>query len=175
MILELLTLITQIAEPPARLELARVEWTEFHLDRVALRLHLRAFTKIGTTLHDVRFDQMSIGGVPFEVAPLPGPIAFPAGEWVDLPPLSVTAYHSDVLSLAALQRMIAKGSVAVKGTARCEVELPLLARILLLSSRLSVVYPIDQELALPAWLGHRDETRFLTTEEWLPKNLAQIR
>jgi hypothetical protein len=175
MIFELLTLITGIAEPPARLELARIEWASLHLDRVAVRLHLRAFTKIGTTLHDVRFDQMSIGGVPFSVAPLAGPIAVPAGEWVDLPPLSVTVYYRDVQAIAALRRMIEKGSVTVKGTARCEVQLPLLARIVLLSSRMSLVYPIDQEIKLPAWLGHRDETRFRTTEEWFPKNLAQIR
>ncbi len=149
MILALLSLFATAAEPQTRIEIARAEWAGFQTDRIALRLQLRAFTKERTVLSGVRFERMSIGGVPFYLAPPPGPILLPAGEWVELPALPLTILLRDVHAMAAMRRMVESGVVTVKGTARFDIELPLLARILLLSWTASVAYPIDRQTAFP--------------------------
>ncbi len=150
MILALLTLFTTAAEPQASIAIARVEWAGFQTHRIALRLRRRAFTKDRAVLNGVRFERMSIGGVPFYLAPPTSPIVVPAGEWVALPPLPLTIESSDVYAVAAMRRVVESGVVAVKGKARFEIELSQLARILLLSWTASVAYPIDRESALAA-------------------------
>jgi hypothetical protein len=135
-----------LAETGVPIAVDRVEWRSIELDRVQLAVHLRAFAKDAVTLHGVRMERMSIGGIPFYAAPAVAPVVLKANEWTQLEPVPVTIYLRDLDVLAALRALIDKQTAAIRGDVRFSIELPLLARIFLFTDRAAVAVPVRAEV-----------------------------
>lgn len=128
------------AEPTFRVSIDRIEWVRLDPDRLQLAVYPRVDTNEEAALRRVRFERMSIGGMPFHLASAANRIVLPAEN---LPPTPVTIYLRDFAALTAIRQMVDAGEVSLRGEARFDLELPLLGRILLFSSTASVAAPIS--------------------------------
>jgi hypothetical protein len=139
----LLFLICALAAPARQVVVDRVEWIGLEKDRVRLALHLHVDAKEPVAIRNLRFERMTIAGMPFYLAPTPGRIEIPAAA---LDPIPVTIYLRDIAAVSALRQMVESGSVSIRGSARFEAELPFLLRLVLFSSTALVAAPLASDV-----------------------------
>lgn len=139
----LLFFLCALAAPARQVVVDRVEWVGLEHDRVRLALHLHVDAKEPVAIRNLRFERMTIAGMPFYLAPTPGRIEIPAPA---LDPIPVTIYLRDISAVSALRQMVESGSVSIRGAARFEAELPFLLRVVLFSSTALVAAPLASDV-----------------------------
>jgi len=136
----LVALLTASAAVAAhRVDIDRLEWVGLEKDRVRLAVHVRIDTPERAAIRNLRFQRMSIAGMPFYLSPPAGRIEIEPGRVEALP---VTVFLRDLATLKALREAVDANAAAIAGEARFDVELPLLARIVLFSATAPVAAPI---------------------------------
>ncbi len=125
-------LLAAVVARAGELTFDRLEWTGIEGTRVRFAVQLRME---GPVPRGVVFERMTVGGVPFQLE----------GEW---PSFAGRMDLRDLAEVDALREALARGRVVVRGEARCQVDAPMLARLLWGTSTLQVAAPVDYPVAV---------------------------
>ena len=131
-----------------RVEYGTFSYESVDVDRLRFRVQLRlAARRDNLILSSIRFDEVSVNGLPIVVEPYEGTVELVKDHPVPLPRfLEFSIYFREIDSLDPLRTLLAKESVTLKGRAQLGLKTKGVLKVLTLGRKLRRNVELDQEV-----------------------------